>query len=144
MKELISSCKPLVNKIPYKIASLYVFPRPCPTETVIIKNTSLWLLLKISGSQAKVKKRKLIKTKTDDEKDDTSFLNKNWKKKELKRYGSSWNYNGNECIFIINIGSIGDADWKTNGVLEYFRCMVILQNTTAIAAFLISTMLFIK
>ena len=45
--------------------------------------------MEISGSQAKVKERKLIKTKTDDEKDDTSFLNKNWKKKELKRYGSS-------------------------------------------------------
>ena len=41
--------------------------------------------------------------------------------------------------FCYQYWNIGDAaDWKSNGVLEYFRYMVILQNTTAIATFLLS------
>ena len=40
------------------------------------------------------------------------------------------------CYQYWNIGDV--ADWKSNGVLEYFRYMVILQNTSAIATFLIS------
>ena len=41
--------------------------------------------------------------------------------------------------FCYQYWKIGDvADWKSNGVLEYFRYMVILQNTSAIATFLIS------
>ena len=47
--------------------------------------------------------------------------------------------------FLLSIlGALAMQIGKPMAFLEYFRCMVILQNTTAIAAFLISTMLFIK
>ena len=61
---------------------------------------------------------------------------------ELKRYGS---YNNKEYVFIANIGNIGDvADFKINGVLEYFRYEGTLQNATIIVILLISTTIFSK
>ena len=43
-------------------------------------------------------------------------------------------------LSILGTLAIGNvADWKINGLLEYFRYMKILQNKTTIAILLIST-----
>ena len=46
-------------------------------------------------------------------------------------------------LSILGTLAIGDvADWKINGLLEYFRYMGILQNQTTIAILLIPTVVF--
>ena len=46
-------------------------------------------------------------------------------------------------LSILGTLAIGNvADWKINGLLEYFRYMKILQNKTTIAILLISTAVF--